>query len=130
MPSKPRNARTIRSAAPLSIIAFPVIAASAMTTPTVPAVRPKPSATRPIFTAASPGASKLTTIAAVISARNALRRNPTIPTRIVAIPTNRISNGCMDARRVAAGNEGGHALESPDHPQEPTWLMMHQIMQA
>src|SRR3989442_9350343 len=69
-----------------------------MTTPTAPAVRPKPSATRPILTAGSPGASKLTTIAAVISARNPLRRSPTIATRIVAIPTNRISNGCMDAR--------------------------------
>src|SRR2546421_2458957 len=32
-----------------------------MTIPTVPAVRPKPSATRAIFTAGSPGASRLTT---------------------------------------------------------------------
>ncbi len=71
-----------------------------MTTPTVPAVRPKPSATRAIFTAGSPGASKLTTIAALISARNAFKRSRTIPARIVAIPTNRISNGCMGASRV------------------------------
>src|SRR2546426_1146710 len=32
-----------------------MIAANAITIPTVPAVRPKPSATRAIFTAASPG---------------------------------------------------------------------------
>src|SRR2546430_16190944 len=64
------NAVTIRSAAPLSIIAWPAIAASAITMPMVPAVRPKPSATRAIFAAGSPGASRLTTIAAGISARD------------------------------------------------------------
>src|SRR5438132_12255579 len=68
-----------------------------MTIPTVPAVRPKPSATRAIFTAGSPGASRLTTIAAMIRARNALRRSRTIPARIVAIPTSRISVGGMRA---------------------------------
>ena len=93
------NALTIRSAAPLSIIAWPAIAASAMTIPIVPAVRPNPSATRAIFTAGSPGASRLTTIAAVTSARNAFRRRPRIPPRIVAIPTSRMSRGCMGAVR-------------------------------
>ena len=90
------NALTIRSAAPLSIIACPAIAASAMTIPMVPAVRPNPSATRAIFTAGSPGASRLTTIAAVTSARNALSRSSRIAPRIVAIPTRRITAGCSD----------------------------------
>jgi len=94
-PKRPMNAVTIRSAAPLSIIAWPAIAASAITMPMVPAVRPKPSATRAIFAAGSPGASRLTTIAAATSARNAFRRSPRIPPRIVAIPTSRISKGCM-----------------------------------
>src|SRR5947199_153411 len=102
------NARTIRSAAPLSIIAFPAIAARAMTIPIVPAVRPKPSATRAIFTAGSPGASRPTTIAAVTSARNAFRRSPRRPSRIAVIPTSRISHGGMGATRLKerAGLDG------------------------
>src|SRR5438105_6434919 len=101
------NAVTIRSAAPLSIIAWPAIAASAITMPMVPAVRPKPSATRAIFAAGSPGASRLTTIAAAIRARNALRRSPRIPPRIVAIPTSRISRGCMCAQYYGGLSESG-----------------------
>ncbi len=81
-------------------MAFPVIAASAMTIPIVPAVRPNPSATRAIFAAGSPGVSRLTTIAAVTSARNAFRRSPTIPPRIAAMPTNRMSTGCIGARAM------------------------------
>ena len=94
-PSTSRKPATMRSAAPLSVIAVPMIAASAITMPMLPAVRPNASATREIFTACSPGARKLTTIAAPMRARNALRRRPTIPPMITTMPTSRMTNGCM-----------------------------------
>src|SRR2546430_7790605 len=87
------NARTILSAAPLPNIAWPAIAASAITIPMVPAVRPKPSATRAIFAAGSPGASKLTNITVAARGRNALRRDPTVPAEVVALTNNTVRRG-------------------------------------
>ena len=49
-PSTLRKEPTMRSAAPLSVIAVPMMAASAITMPILPAVRPNASATREIFT--------------------------------------------------------------------------------
>src|SRR3989304_263724 len=46
-PSRSRNIRTIRSAAPLRIMASPIIAASAIVMPMAPAVAPKASTPRP-----------------------------------------------------------------------------------
>src|SRR3954471_6501653 len=94
-PSTLRNPATMRSAAPLSVIAVPMMAASAMTMPMLPAVRPNASATREIFTACSPGARKLTTIAAPTSARNAFSRRPMIAPMITTMPISRMTKGCI-----------------------------------
>lgn len=61
--------------------------------PILPAVAPKASVTRLVFTANSPGASRLTTMAAVIKARKALTRKAIIIPSTTAIPIARISNG-------------------------------------
>lgn len=92
-PSSPTKSLTTRSAAPESIRHLPMIAAMAMTTPILPAVVPNSVATRLIFSENSPGASRLTTIAAVIRARNALTRRATIIPMTMATPMARMTRG-------------------------------------
>ena len=99
-PSTARKARTMRSAAPLRIMASPITAARAMTIPMAPAVAPKASTTRTtgsVNAAADSGTSaptrKLTTRAAVRSARKAFTRRRTIPPSTTAMPMARIRNG-------------------------------------
>jgi len=95
----------MRSAAPLSFIALPMMAAAAMTTPSPPAVEPKASATRVISSAVSPGDRTLTRSAAPIRARNAFKRRTTIPPMTVAMPMRRIRTGCtgVPSDRVGQG---------------------------
>src|SRR5690606_16378953 len=93
LPNRPRNTATTRSAAPLAAIAMPMIAASAMMTPMPPAVSPNACATRGTFSAHSPGASRLTTRAAVISDRNACSLSTMMPPITIASPTARTRNG-------------------------------------
>jgi len=92
-PNRRTNTRTTRSAAPEAIRQSPMIAASAITTPILPAVVPNASATRPILLANGPGANRLTTVAAVINARKALTRSATIMPMTIAMPTIRMSRG-------------------------------------
>ena len=64
-----------------------------MTTPIFPAVVPNAAATRPTLSANGPGDSRLTTVAAVINARNALTRSTTIMLMTMAIPRARMIRG-------------------------------------
>ncbi len=91
---------TMRSAAPLSIMAFPMTAASAMTMPIEPATLPKAVATRVIFVASSPGASRLMVKAATVSAMNAFIRSARMRPITTPIPTTRITKGCKSIRSI------------------------------
>ena len=71
----------------------PMIEATAITMPILPADSPKASATRLTFVEASPGPSRLTTSAAVISARKAFSRSASIKPITVTIPMARIARG-------------------------------------
>ena len=66
---------------------LPITAAGAMTTPILPDASPKAAATRAIFSASTPSANRLTTIAAVMSARKAFNFIPMIMPKTMAIPT-------------------------------------------
>ena len=88
-----RNARTIRSAVPLSIIHLPITTERAMTIPILPLAEPKASASRLTFVATSPGPRNLTRIAEVIREMNALNLRMVIIPAIVAIPMARMING-------------------------------------
>src|SRR5207253_816909 len=111
------NAVTIRSAAPLSIIACPAIAASAITIPMVPAVRPKPSATRAIFAAGSPGASRPTTIPAADGALGQRRA-------ATAARTHGVARSPLDRqvdRVVGTVNDGPHIRAHRHDFQRVAW---------
>ncbi len=101
-PNAPSIARTMRSAAPLSISALPMIAARAITMPMAPATVPKACATRVILTARSPGAMRLTTNAAMMSARKAFVRSTRIRLMTTATPTTRTTRGYKSIRRLPA----------------------------
>ena len=79
-----------------------MIAARAISTPILPAIVPKATATRSIFRAGSPGANMLTTIAAVIKATKALTRSTSSIPTIVARPITRIASGCVKRDSHAA----------------------------
>ena len=103
----------MRSAAPLSIRHCPIIAASPIAIPISPAVRPNSTPTRSNFSYGSPGASTLTNIAAVISAKNALVRSTTISTRTVPMPIASMNSGCSSMRWKGPGMVRNHRAISP-----------------
>ena len=93
-----KNARTIRSAAPLSSMHFPMTAAIAMTIPMLPQADPKAVATREIEPAHDPAPShqtdsRLTIMAAVIKAMKALTFRPMMRPKTVAIPHAKMTSG-------------------------------------
>ncbi len=85
-PNADCNERTMRSAAPLSIMQRPITAAKAMTMPMLPAVRPNASATRVVRSGSGPGESTLTRKAAVINDRKAFTRRTRIMPTTTAMP--------------------------------------------
>ncbi len=72
-----------------------------MTMPIPPAVLPNASATRAIFSAATPGLNRLTAIAETMSARNALILSTTIMMTTEMIPTPRMTSGLSSNTEVS-----------------------------
>ena len=121
-PVKLTAARTIRSAAPLSSMHLPMIAAIAITIPIAPAAVPnalttafiRPPRSSPVVAPTN----RLTTRAEIISARNALSLRPMISPKTETIPMITIAMGHGSTPALAAPSSVSPWLSAPPIPIE------------